>query len=491
MGEVQGFLFEPTFNRSVKIVKRDDALTSDAGVLLLREADHRLGLTASLASRLHDSRSKRVRYSFVELLRERLYAQAQGYRTQDDLDQLAHDPAMKAAAWDRPGAAVVEDRLASQPSLSRWMKAITPQAPVLQNALADWILAHQRAAGPDCRVRNGTLDIDAFPVKVHGKQEGAAYNGYYGDTVYTPLLACFSPSGQFDHARLGCGFVHAQLRSGNAAPAQDAVSFIRQAVEQARPLAQHLEVRVDAAFTHGEVMDDMTDQGIHFVGRLATNRRLQELAEPFLTRPVGRPPREGYEYAFDLGLHRAESWRHAQRVILVIVDPLNPETGHLELFPRTFFLVTNWSSEQRSAEELLLHYRQRGTFEDRFAEYNQVLNTRLSHETMAANEAELLLSLLAFNLVNILRREMEAASGNGWDLGRFEKSVLKVGARLALGSRRLSYYIAASAESLWKQLWKRMLAWGPSTLQSMAPRPASRSLKPLPVHAHLEAVLRN
>lgn len=81
MGEGQEWLFEPTFNRSIKVRQKDQRLTSDAGVLLLREADHRLGLVASLAKRMTDPRDPtRVRYTLIELLRERLYALAQGYR---------------------------------------------------------------------------------------------------------------------------------------------------------------------------------------------------------------------------------------------------------------------------------------------------------------------------------------------------------------------------------------------------------------------------
>ena len=77
MGERQHFVFEPSFNRSVKVEITGDELTSDAGVLLLREADHRLGLTEALANRLYDPRRQDlIRYSLVELLRERIYAMA-------------------------------------------------------------------------------------------------------------------------------------------------------------------------------------------------------------------------------------------------------------------------------------------------------------------------------------------------------------------------------------------------------------------------------
>ena len=120
MGESQGRLFEPTFNRSVKISESDDRITSDAGVLIIREADHRLGITESLASQLRDPRNQGlIRYQMVELLRERVYGLAMGYATQDDADRMAHDPAMKLAAWDRPGEQALDERLASQPTQSR------------------------------------------------------------------------------------------------------------------------------------------------------------------------------------------------------------------------------------------------------------------------------------------------------------------------------------------------------------------------------------
>ena len=70
MGEPQGWLFEPSFNRSVKVTASDERITSDAGLVLLREADHRLGITESLAQRLVDPRQHDlIRYQLVELLR--------------------------------------------------------------------------------------------------------------------------------------------------------------------------------------------------------------------------------------------------------------------------------------------------------------------------------------------------------------------------------------------------------------------------------------
>ncbi len=126
MGEENSPFFEPSFNRAVKVRSRDERLTSDAGVILVREADHRLGLTESLASQLSDPRHRgKIRYKLIELLRERIFAQVMGYTPADDLDRLAHDPALRLAAWDRPGDGVLEERLASQPTQSRLLRIFT------------------------------------------------------------------------------------------------------------------------------------------------------------------------------------------------------------------------------------------------------------------------------------------------------------------------------------------------------------------------------
>ena len=133
MGEAQNsqpWLFEPEFNRAVKVCSTDERITSDAGLLLLREADHRLGLIEHLAGQLVDPRRPdKIRYELVELLRERVYALALGYATQDDADRLAHDPAMKLAVWNRPGEAALEERLASQPTQSRLIDTLAHHGP--------------------------------------------------------------------------------------------------------------------------------------------------------------------------------------------------------------------------------------------------------------------------------------------------------------------------------------------------------------------------
>ena len=505
MGEVQANVFEPEFNRSVKVKAVDQRLTSHAGALLLREFDHQLGLTESLADRLVDPRRQdRIRYQGVELVRERVYAMAMGARHQDDLDRLAHDPAMKISSWDRPGEEVLEQRLASQPTQSRligWLAGLKQNREALRNSLFDWTHRHLRSTGNtagsgsnDRRVRRATIDIDSFPVEVHGQQQGAAYNGYYRDTVYHPMVASFSVGGDYDSARegmrLGNGFIHCVLRQGNTHTAKGIKRFVRNVIEKAKQCAWSFDIRLDAGYTEGAVMDELTDENVRFCGRIKKNPVLVRLAEPHLKRPPGRPPAEGYEDVIELGMHQADGWKHPQRLLLVVVDKPDPKTGQLDLMPRYFFLVTNWTSDQRSGEAVLAHYRKRGTFEDRLGEFNAAIGCRLSSPSFHENEATILLGLLAFNLASMMRIELEDELGSCWDLSRFQQSVLRAGARVVKASRRVVIHIEDSVRDLWLTMTKCINQLRLASQWSTPRGSRSRPYTPPPRHAHQRLVLR-
>ncbi|MFH1417938.1 MAG: IS1380 family transposase, partial [Planctomycetota bacterium] len=467
--------------------------------LLLREADHRLGLTADLAAKLSDPRrADRIRYTQVELLRQHIYATALGYAHQDDADVLAHDVAMKLAVWDRPSRQVADERLASQPSdwrLIERLAEIKPNLEATREALAEWVGRHQRAAGGGRMVPRGTLDIDPFPIEVHGKQPGGAYHGYYRKTIYHPLVASFCAAGSYASSRLGEGFVHAVLRRGNCGSAEGMARFARETIRKSRALARRLDVRIDAGLVNGRVLDVIDDEGARFVGRIRNNAVLEALAQPYLKRPPGRPLKDGDEFAVELGEYQAGEWTRPYRMVLVVIDLPDSKTGLRELFPRYFFLVTNWRTEQHGGWELVEHYRKRGTFEDRLGEFNGAIGSGLSAGSFAANEASLLLKLLAFNLAGLLRGELEDASGCGWDLKRVQQTVLKAGARVVEHGRRLIVDVARAAGVLWDRLLDRLRRWwrpsgadGSAVWGRASPRP--RRWVPPPRHAHLSLVLR-
>ena len=366
----------------------------------------------------------------------------------------------------------------------------------LRFGLFDWTHRHLRSTGRggDHAVMRATIDVDSFPIEVHGQQQGSSYNGYYRDTVYHPLVASFSVDGDYDSTRnghrLGNGFIHAILRQGQVHTAQGIKRFMQPVIGQARQMTRSFDLRLDAGYTIGRVMDELSSENVRFCGRLKKNAVLDRLAEPHLHRPPGRPPAEGYEKVIELGKHRAEGWEHSQRLILVVVDKPDSKTGQLNLLPRYFFPVTNWPRTLRSGEEILAHYRKRGTFEDRLGEFNEVIGPHLSSREFVENEVTMLLAMLAFNMTTMLRNEFEAAVGGSWDLHRFQQSVLRAGGRVVKHARRVGLHIEESVCSFWKVMTKRIGQLRLASRWSPPHGARRRGWVPPPSHSHLSLVLR-
>jgi hypothetical protein len=119
------------------------------------------------------------------------------------------------------------------------------------------------------------------------------------------------------------------------------------------------------------------------------------------------------------------------------------------------------------------------------------MGTQLSSPEFRENEATFLLSLLAFNLTNMLRNELEDSLGGCWDLGRFRDSVLKAGGRVTKHARRLLMHLAQAVIGFWQRLLDRIAAWRLQTRFPPPRGPTPHAWRPPPRHAHLVEVLRD
>ena len=477
MGEAESTRRVPqdrfSYNRSILVEGRKNKLTSDAGVLLLRELDEGLGLTESLAEELTDPRNPVfVTHPFVELLRTRLYALVQGHRDQDDIDRLRDDPAFRLGVSERRGTrpireeeGLVPDGLSSQPTQSRLVATLTLEENLALLGLALFGWAHRDIrATRKARARRRVLDVDSLPIEAHGSQPGSARNGHYH-------MRCFHPIAVFDHESGHC--LGGKLRPGNVSSADGVVEFLFPILDRvkAEGLAQYVDLRGDAGFPTEPLLAPLEAKAYHYAFRLSSNPVLERLAEPYLSRPPGRPPLEPRVWTYELS-YRVTSgknpWSRDRRVVLVVLE----KPG--ELFLDHFFLVTNWTAQERGGEEILEFYRQRGTMEGYLGELKSVLQPALSstnrmkthiggkrpkswylpRNAEAANEATFLLYLLAYNLLNAARRVANRSlpDEGRWSLDRVRTWLLNVPARVTLHGRYATFQINESAYALWQRL---------------------------------------
>jgi len=458
----------PSFNRSIHIEGRPERLTTEAGALLLREADARLGLVRDMAAKLDDRRRASV-HTLPELLRTAIMLPALGWRDQDDADFLRHDAALRVAVSDDRSVTPLkgDDRspggLASQPTLSRLHEALSTEhnRGVLRSFLMEGAARRLKAQNGGHRQRYVTLDVDSFPIEVDGHQPGAEYNGHYGGTIFHPLIATAAELGDI---------LDIKLRPGTAHTAEGGLDFILSVVKSAREkLCQIAAVRIDAGFPDDATLSGLEKEGIPYVARIRNNAVLDKLAEPYLKRPVGRPTNEGREWTVET-TYKAAAWTKKRRVVLVVNE------RHDELFLHHFWLVTSWTEDQKSANDLVPHYRQRGTAEGYFGELMDAIQPALSsnkrpkrhyrgqplpaqkrqNHSFWTNEVRLILAALAYNLAHAVRSVAETALGVGMTLVRVRERFLKIASRFTLHARRIIVIVADDVRERWELIWREM-----------------------------------
>ena len=453
MGEEQGRESRLSFNRSIRIRGGDERLSSLAWVLLLRELDERLGVTRRLGSLLSDPRqSGKVTWSLATQLRARVYALAAGFGAQRDVTALSQDPLLRLSSSEGRGVQPLKEGLMSQPTLARLQRilGLSPNLSALKESVFALGLQVIRAAGAAKGAH--TLDVDSMPVMSHGQQPGSVWNGYYRGRCFHPLLALHGETRTM---------LSAELRPGNVPSAQGARRFLLEQLEAfERELGPVGCVRGDSSFASGALLNALEKRGTTYVFRLASNAKLNALAEPYLVRPEGKHPVEPREWLHSLE-HYGKRWKKKRRVILVVQETPG------ELYLHHFFLVT--SDRKASPEAILAHYRQRGTSEARFGELKSRLEPKLScttqgdaglDEAWRANQSTFQLYLLADGLLHALRwltqKRLSVDGESLPKLARVQRWLIDVAARVTTSARRVQVHLADSAHDLWSWALTRM-----------------------------------
>jgi len=441
MGDATSGPVRLSFNPQLRVEFRGATVTSDAGLLLPRELDERLGLSALIERHLSDPRTGYNRqFPLPDLFRQSIYSRLAGYEDTNDAERLAEDPTFRMlASRERRETSV------ALTSTLHWFETevLAEERNYQGLARLNTELVQREATG----TRRVTLDIDSSESPVHGAQEQSAYNGYFESVCYHPLFV-FNQDGD-------C--LAATLRPGNVHSADGWDKVLLPVIDRYRTRGQTLVVRADAAFALPTLYEALERRGVAYAIRLPANDVLERAIEDLLTRPRGRPshaPLERYR-SFQ---YRAASWDRPRRVIAKVEHHLG------ELFPRVGFIVTTLTGTNRA---VVRFYNGRGTAEQWIKEGKTATHwTRLSCHRFRANEVRLLLGVIAYNLGNLLRRLVLPLAIQSWTLTSLQQRLFKTGGRLI---RHARYFILQLAEShltptLFRQILGRIerLAWSPT-----------------------------
>ena len=443
------FEFAPHFHRGVVADFQGGTMTSDAGALLLRQVDRRLGFLRRLAGCFTDFRSPWLTQHGVEpMLAQRVYGLALGYEDLNDHDQLRHDPLMNVLAGkrepDRPLASKSTlcrlERTPAHGAAQDRYKKVRYDAQAIDELLLDLFLeSHPQA--PERVV----LDLDVTDTPLHGRQEGRFFHGFYDEYCYLPLY-------------IFCGdqLLAVRLRPANQDASAGSLTEVRRIVARLRNRWPKVKIvlRADSGFCREELMRWCEDHRVDYVFGLARNDRLRRRIAKAMRRAkvqakrTGRPARVFTEFRY----RTRKSWSRTRRVIAKAEQIEGKEN------PR--YVVTSLpASAHRSRalyEEL---YCARGEMENRIKEQMLLFADRMSAETMRANQLRLYLSAAAYILVEALRRlALKGTELAQAQVNTIRLRLLKIGAQVRWTARRIMISMASAYpwQDLFTRTWKAL-----------------------------------
>ena len=410
--------FSPLKRRTLQVDFGGGEVSSDGGLLLLREVDRRLGLTRRVAAVLDDPRDpSRITHPLVDLVRQRLYAMVQGYEDLNDHTQLRQD-ALLQSVLER------DDALGSAPTLCRLEnQASRHSAWALHRELVQTFIDSFKSAPEEL-----VLDFDATDDPVHGKQEGRFFHGYYDNYCFLPLYVF-------------CGeqLLVAYLRPSKIDGAKHAWAILKLLVNRLRQTWPQVRIvlRADSGFCRHRMLRWCERHAVKYCVGLAQNARLNAITQEYRQRLREQFAQSSLKQReFTQFYYAAQTW-HTQRRVIARLEYSDKGDN-----PR--YVVTNLDGDAPALYDQL--YCGRGEMENRIKEAQLGLFAdRTSCHYFVANQFRLLLSSLAYVLVERLR----ALALSGTQFARLQATtlrakLLKIGAVIVRNTRRVRVMLSSA-----------------------------------------------
>ena len=442
----QCVLFQDVFGKPLLARFDQPHASSDGGAVVLKAADHRLGLIARLTDSLRDERQPgKVVHGLEELIAQRVYGIACGYPDANDGARLGDDPIHKLLLGRDP---ITGDPLASQPTLSRFENAPSRgELLEMSDALFETVLERhaRRLRG---KLRRITVDLDVTDDPTHGAQQLAFFNGHYGHWCYLPMVAFLTFNGEREQYL--CAAV---LRPGNAPTQRGTLPLLKRILQrlQERFPAVRILVRLDGGYAEPNLFEFLDEVQVDYVVGMPKNAVLERHAAlAMIEARLLAAERGETAHLYTECRYAAKTWERERRVVIKAEVTVHPGRDPKDN-PR--FVVTNLKrSPQRVYERV---YCARGEIENRLKELHHGLQIdRSSCSRFLANQLRVLLTAAAYVLLQELRLK---AARTGWaraQVSTLREQVLKLGAHVVVSVRRIVLHLPAAFP--FRDDWQRL-----------------------------------
>ena len=419
MAIVNGIALES--NKSFRINFNGGELSSDSGLLLLKEFYHKFGVEKLIRKQFHTTDPGHVRiHKDDENLMQMLYQITASYFQDDHADALRHDPVITSA--------IGKEALASQPTLSRFHNRMD-EATLTQLDEIQRIL-RARAYSVE-RPKHILFDLDSTLLATYGNQESAAFNYHYQANGYHPLLCFDGMTGDL---------LKAELRPGAMYCCNGAAVFMAPLMEEYQTIYPDIALflRGDSGFATEELYNLCETNGTSYAIRLKENAVLKRLATELeselevLTRDNIVP----YAVVYGEFFYQAGSWDYPRRVVCKLEKPYG------QMFHLYTFVVTNMDS---APENIIRFYSKRGNMENFIKECKSGFDMAyVSSSSQIVNANRVQIHALAYNLFNWFRRLTLPEKLKKDRIDTLRLKLLKIAARVVHSSRYVYFQLCSN-----------------------------------------------
>ena len=400
------------------------AVTSDAGVLVMRETANRIGIIEQLAGAVHDKRHQSyVKHEMNELLTQRIFQIICGYEDANDANDLRIDPGFKASCGRLPS----DDDLASQPTITRFENSISTKDLYRIAEVFVYQFIASYASPPDALI----LDIDDTEDETHGAQQLSLFNGYHDEYCYMPLYIFEGQTGRL---------VTSILRPGKRPSGKETRSLFKRVIKRIRAAwpSVGILIRGDSHFATSELYSWCDTHNIKYILGLTKNSILRELAHGTLSAAHHRYETFGEKArVFKNIRYQASSWHRPLRVIIMAEVSTMGENLR--------FVVTSLESSLPSFIYETV-YCGRGQMENFIKEHKIALKSgRTSCHSFIANCFRVMLHSAAYVIMHTFREK--ALAGTSLARAQFDTirlKLLKIGAEVRELKTKLHFILPAS-----------------------------------------------
>ena len=433
------------------------SLTSDGGLLLLKQVDEKFQITHHFAQCFNDQRDpNRIRHPLSNLVTQRVYGIVQGYEDLNDHDYLRHEPLFNIAVGQLESSHPRCAPLAGKSTLNRLEQAPHGDAVSLNrryvrfavnpDAMETFFVERFVQLSPTVP-RHIVLDMDVSDDLAHGQQEQVFFNPYYHHECFAPLFIFCGPH-----------LLAAKLRPANVDPAAGALEELQRIIPHLRRYWPQVKITVrgDSAYARDEIMSWCEDNQVDYALAMATNERLERMSKEIEAKAKAEfercqtlePPLEGTPWYRTIDYRTQKSWSRQRRVVAKL-------TYDKQGVHRRFVVTSIPAAEVIPSVLYQDYYCPRANMENRIKEHQlDLFSDRTSSHWFESNQLRLWWASVGYVLLNALREHgLVETPLQTAQLGTVRLKLLKVAAQVRISVRRI--YVGLNSHCPWQQWFER------------------------------------